>query len=107
MINSTYQVGMAGVGINTAGNTCRQTVSSHAMDRLEQLAGRVEALKERMYSKLDQVMTPEFPRPDNISKECAPPEEIWPAYYDRMRDVCRQMDRHVNSMDAALDRAET
>lgn len=83
---------------------CRETIATMTLCRLDALAARLDSLESKLRSKLDSVMLPE-PCP---STDCcpSPPMQIYPPYFDNIRDLCNRMERSMDYMANSLDRTE-
>lgn len=92
------------MAISDAGASCREVVSAAIMGKIEGLANRMEQLNDRVYGKLDPVMMPDLPA--TCVKETSCSDDVYPPYFDRLRNYCRAIERNINSIEEALRRTE-
>lgn len=89
---------------NEAGNACRELISAAVMGKLEGLAMRMEQLNDRLLGKLEPIMMPDAPA--TLSNGIYPPDEVYPRYFEKMREFHRTIERSINSIETALSRTE-
>lgn len=87
------------------GKIAKESVASEILIRIEGLASRAEAIRDRVGEKLHSVCMPEAPSP-MVDEKTETSEKCYPPYFTEIRDRLLSLDNSLDRISDMLDRCE-